>query len=310
MAQFMLASKSDNTSKSYFNGFRRWENFIHAQVHESIPAHPVLVALYITHLLDSGATFSSVNLAVYSIKWAHNLRGATDPTENAFVKNLQESAKREARPQKRRKDPVSSEMLIKLCEIFEDSNDLLVIRDLCMILICFSGFLRFDELSSLICNDIKMFDNYVSLHIRKSKTDQYRSGDEIFISKGSTVACPVLMLQKYIKLADICLDSDHFLFKPVFRSKGICKLIKKNKKLSYTGARESIISKLRLVGGDKNLGLHSMRAGGATAVANAPDHVSDRCWKRHGRWKSENSKDGYVVDSFENRLEVTKHLGI
>ena len=87
-------------------------------------------------------------------------------------------------------------------------------------------------------------------------------------------------------------------------------MIKKNKKLSYTGARESIISKLKLVGGDKNLGLHSMRAGGATAVANAPDHVSDRCCSRHGRWKSETSKDGYVVDSVENRLEVTKHLGI
>ncbi|KAK3104008.1 hypothetical protein FSP39_023639 [Pinctada imbricata] len=135
MAQFLLASESDNTSKLFFNGFRRWENFIRAQGHESIPAQPVHVALYITHLLDSGATYSSVNLAVYSIKWAHNLRGATDPTENAFVKNL-----REARPQKRRKDPVSSEMLIKLCEIFEDSNDLLVIRDLCMILICFQVF--------------------------------------------------------------------------------------------------------------------------------------------------------------------------
>ena len=59
-----------------------------------------------------------------------------------------------------------------------------------------------------------------------------------------------------------------------------------------------------------NLGLHSMRSGGATAVANTSEHVSDRCWKRHGRWKSDTSKDGYVVDSLEKRLNVSKHLGI
>ena len=194
--------------------------------------------------------------------------------------------------------------------MFKDCNDLLVIRDLCMILICFSGFLRYDELSSLLCNDVQFLEGYISLRIRKSKTDQYRDGNTILISKGSTLACPVAMLQRYIELSNISLDSEQFLFKPVFRSGNVCKLIYKNKKLSYTGARESIISKLKLVGGDLNLSLHSMRAGGATAVANASDRVSDRCWKRHGRWKSETSKDGYVVDSVENRLEVTKHLGI
>ena len=64
------------------------------------------------------------------------------------------------------------------------------------------------------------------------------------------------------------------------------------------------------MGGDLNLGLHSMRNGGATTVANASEHVSDRYWKRHGRWKSDTSKDGHVVDSLEKRLNVLKHLGI
>jgi len=40
-------------------------------------------------------------------------------------------------------------------------------------------------------------------------------------------------------------------------------------------------------------GLHSLRAGGATLAANSG--VRDRLFKRHGRWKSENAKDGYVV---------------
>ena len=112
------------------------------------------------------------------------------------------------------------------------------------------------------------------------------------------------MFNRYVTLAQLDLQSDEFLFKPVFRSKNVCKLIYKNKKLSYTAARESIVRRLKLVGGDMNLGLHSMRSGGATAVANASEHVSDRCWKRHGRWKSDTSKDGYVVDSLEKRLNV------
>ena len=54
--------------------------------------------------------------------------------------------------------------------------------------------------------------------------------------------------------------------------------------------------------------MHSLRAGGATAAANAG--VEDRLFKCHGRWKSETAKDSYVKDSVERRLEVSKQLGI
>ena len=55
-------------------------------------------------------------------------------------------------------------------------------------------------------------------------------------------------------------------------------------------------------------GMHSLRAGGATAAANAG--VPDRLFKRHGRWRSESAKDGYVKDSVDSRLSVSKSLGI
>ena len=44
-------------------------------------------------------------------------------------------------------------------------------------------------------------------------------------------------------------------------------------------------------------GLHSLRAGGASAAANAG--VPDRLFKRHGRWRSKAAKDGYIKDSEE-----------
>ena len=85
----------------------------------------------------------------------------------------------------------------------------------------------------------------------------------------------------------------------MFKSGGKCRLIYKNKPLS---------SKLRKVSDNLNLGLHSLRAGGVTVAANS--RISDRCLKRHGRWKTDASKDGYIEDSFDSRIEVSKFLGL
>ena len=60
--------------------------------------------------------------------------------------------------------------------------------------------------------------------------------------------------------------------------------------------------------GPRQFGMHSLRAGGATAAANAG--VPDRLFKRHGRWRSESAKDCYVKDSVDSRLSVSKSLGI
>ena len=83
-------------------------------------------------------------------------------------------------------------------------------------------------------------------------------------------------------------------------------LLHKDKKLSYTRTRECVVSKLKLVAPDSNLGLHFLRAGGATETANA-EGVSERCLKRHGRWRSDTAKDGNVDDSLEKKL-ITKKL--
>ena len=188
-------------------------------------------------------------------------------------------------------------MFIKLCDKLINCIDLLVIRDLTMILISFAGFLRFDELSSLKFNDVQVKEQFLVLHINKSKTDQCRQGNAIFISKGTSVACPVSMYMyiKYVKLAGFDDCSQQFLFRPIFRSRNICKLIYKNKQLSYTAARENIISILKLASGNLSIGLHSLRSRGATVAANSV--VDNICWNRQGWWKTDTSKDGYIIDS-------------
>jgi integrase len=177
----------------------------------------------------------------------------TDHTDNSVVTSLQEAGRRIACPKKSKKDPVTTEMLIDLCTQFKDCKDLLIIRYLTMILLCFAGFLRYDEISSLLCNNVNIYDEYLILFIEKAKTDQHKNGNEVLISKGNTVACPFSMFNRYLTISEIALDSKIFLSRPIFRSKNVCKLIYKNTKLSYTAARQSIISRLKLVANDLNI---------------------------------------------------------
>ena len=130
------------------------------------------------------------------------------------------------------------------------------------------------------------------------------------IAKTDSITCPVNMLQSYIDAAHIDMDSDEFIFRQVsFCKKSNSHVLRKSGKLSYTRVRELILEKLKLLGLDvSKFGVHSLRLGGATSAASAG--VVDRLFKKHGRWKSENAKDGYVKEDVNAILSVSLNLGI
>ena len=79
--------------------------------------------------------------------------------------------------------------------------------------------------------------------------------------------------------------------------------------LSYTRVQEIVLSAFDSIGlHKKSFGQHSLHAGGAPAAAHA--NINDRLFKRPGRWKSDEAKDGYVKDNVESLLSVSKSLGI
>ena len=65
---------------------------------------------------------------------------------------------------------------------------------------------------------------------------------------------------------------------------------------------------MRWKNGPRKYSIQDILPGGATAAANKG--VPDRLFKRHGRWKSENAKDGYVKDCFTDTLLESKNLGL
>ena len=79
--------------------------------------------------------------------------------------------------------------------------------------------------------------------------------------------------------------------------------------MTYSRALELSRQCLQAIGlNAAEFGLHSFRAGGATAAAQAG--VSDRLLKRHGGWKSDRAKDSYIVESQESLLAPSQALGL
>ena len=77
--------------------------------------------------------------------------------------------------------------------------------------------------------------------------------------------------------------------------------------MSYSRANELIKRELQKEELDPKLyGVHSLRAGGASAAAALG--VPDRLFQRQGGWRSERSKNNYIQESTESLLTVTKTI--
>ena len=141
--------------------------------------------------------------------------------------------------------------------------------------------------------------------IEKSKTDIYREGTWGYISRSHNM-CPVKHLEDYLRLVNITISSSQYIFRAISKGKKSW-LRRKNKPISYTTNRQNLLKVIKAVGLIwKDYGLHSVRAGEASLAANKG--IQERLFKRHGRWKSDRTKDGHVEDDLKMLLPVLKNL--
>ncbi|XP_072028447.1 LOW QUALITY PROTEIN: integrase/recombinase xerD homolog [Amphiura filiformis] len=312
----LLASRAPNTVAKYSRAFENWKAWSLSRNISYLPAIKDDIASYLIKLYNEEAPYSRIESAFYAIKWYHDcsLLVKNNPCEYKILHLLLNGLKRLSQkpvPEKRaKKEPITPEMLHaivgKNC-----SPDSLAGCELCaMLLISYAGFLRHSELAELRVCDIQYFGSYMRLFIVKSKTDQFKNGVWLIIAATGKITCPVSMFYRYITLAGIQLDgSDQYLFRPLVFMKSSGKYFLRAGKMSYSRCRDLLKEALVGIGVDsKRFGLHSLRAGGATAAANIG--IPDRLFKKHGRWRSESAKDGYVTESLQRQLAVSMSLGI
>lgn len=68
--------------------------FLNIKGGSALLASSICLALYLTDLIDRKCSSHVISATVYGIKWAHSMNNLSDPTDNTFVTNLLNSAKR------------------------------------------------------------------------------------------------------------------------------------------------------------------------------------------------------------------------
>lgn len=308
----VLASRAPGTTDAYRRSFARWKKFASSKSEfQHFSAKTEHVALYLQHLIDTTHSQSAVDSAIYAIQWAHTMAAIPSPTNSPIIHAIREAAKRlvGTRPVNK-KEPISAGMIRKLVNNSNFDN-LLELRNVCIFILAYAGFFRIQEVLHIKYGDIHFNSGYVVIDVDVSKTDQLRRGNEVVISVGSgEKTCPVKILRRYLtEVERYPVQSDHFVFRALSKCKSGHKLVAINRPVSYSTIREYFKVNFKDIVPDISLfSTHSLRAGGASAAANAG--VPDRLFQRHGRWRSVSAKKGYVDDSLGSRLTVSRMLDI
>ena len=186
-----------------------------------------------------------------------------------------------------------------------ENADLKDLRLLSLTVLSFCGFLQFQEGINIRRSDIELFPSYCSIFIAKSKTDVYREGKKIIARTNKQLTCPVTTLERYLRKADIDSNSEEYIFRAIMFSSKESKLVLRPHKyqaLSYSTVRDLFHKALTDIGlRASDYELHSLRAGGASASANAG--TNDRLITNKAMY-------GYVKDDMKDLLSVSLNLGL
>ena len=149
----------------------------------------------------------------------------------------------------------------------------------------------------------------MSFFIKKRKPDVYRECYWMHLSKVQSTLCPIKLLKKYIEAAKIKESEKKFIFRQICHCKQDFKLKDLDKPISYTAVRDILLTNSKNIELDKTqFYLNSLRSGGVMAAADFG--INNRLFQKHGRWRSEKVKNGYVHENLRALLNVSRNLGV
>jgi hypothetical protein len=326
-AAIMMATgslKAPNTFKRYTPDWAAFEQWCGERrpPRQSIPADASTVALFLQSVFERAQrerlSYMVVKGASAAIFCAHELALVPlqdNPTKSAMAKAVRGAAKRTLGVAKRnQKDPLDWDtielVVLTFAPLGACTTQALTVGTMAAVM--FAGFFRYSDATAILCDETKFFDDHMAVFLEKRKTDQLREGDVVLISRGrDTHTCPVYLTQRLIaKLG----GASHL---PLFRGFDGRKSLSDpsvtmyDAAMSYDQCRRLTLSAIaKVMKSDvatvqKTFGTQSMRSGGATAVATK---VDARVFQRHGSWKTASARDGYVRDSTETKLSVTRAI--
>jgi len=256
-------SKAPNTIRAYQSDFSDFRLFCAKNGFRSIPTEPKIVSLYLTHLSTNQAKMSTLKRRLVSIGVIHKLKGYyLDTKHPSIIENIMGIKRRKGSIQKGKK-PLLISNLKELINVIDeqDNEEIKKLRDRSIILIGFSGGFRRNEIVALDYEDLDFVSEGLKIDIKRSKTDQFGEGTKKALPYfDNSQYCPVVSLQKWIKISNISSG-------PLFRR------FLKGSKLSGNRLTDQTVALLikaylQLAGVDStNYSGHSLRSGFATSAA-------------------------------------------
>ena len=158
--------------------------------------------------MDSRRSYHPVKEAIYAADWVQKIARLQTISSCPIIDQIQSGSHRILGKPTIKKDPVTPDMLRHLVLKLSSTPSLKEVRSVSLCLTAYAGFLRFDELSSILCCDINILDSHLEIFLEKSKTDQFRDGHWIPISRTGKITCPVEALLSYIKVGGIDLKEE------------------------------------------------------------------------------------------------------
>lgn len=258
IVELIQASLSSNSRIAYQSDLK---HFIAAG--GNIPCTPEIVACY---LAAHAGKLSVATLCrrLVSIGKAHTTQGLLSPTKTDIVNAVMRGIRRTHGSAQKQVAPAIKKDLLEMVNELQGTKG---IRDRALLLIGFAGAFRRSELVSLEHHDLEWVKEGLTIHLRRSKTDQEGEGRKIGIPWGRGLICPVKSLQAWLDISGI---TEGKIFRPINRHGQIAQA-----GLAPQAVACIVKARVEVVGLDPaSYSGHSLRAGLVTSAAQAgvPTH--------------------------------------
>jgi integrase len=307
MLEDIWTARQASTVQQYCYALRKFFSFCLLFNSEVVlPIDSLAIAKYLAFMRHSGHAHTAFKVIIVALKWIHSfipgIKKMNCPLEDQFVLKLRDSALRNVPKKANQKEPIKSDFIKQMIYNLPEDASLVQIRNVLMPALAYCLLLRHDELCHLNCKFITESKRGLKILIPSSKTDVFREGKTVFLTKQVGGYSVFDLFQNYVKLAGLRLGQNHFLFSPIFHGHLI------NEKLAYSSYLKIVKVQMISLGLNPDFyGTHSLRSGGASDLAS---QVTEFELMLSGRWRDPRSLKSYVKVPEDRRFAIADKLSL
>jgi integrase len=307
MVLFGMSARACSTLRTHDTYWARFEDWCGHVGVAALPASELSVALYLTYMLQQGASAAMVQSASAAVACTHRLAGLDSPTESMWAANVREAARREAPAALRVKDSLSPTEIARIVTAnVLQTAELHTQQKGVACLLMYAGLLRASDLLGVAWHTIEFNTEGMHLFIPKAKTDQLGKGRCVPIARTRDAFCPVGLTEAFLVAAGHSAAGPGPLIR-VFGPSG--RASSADAAPCYSTLSTWVISACVAAGiATSHIGTHSFRKSGATALANAG--VSAGVLQAIGGWACPSVLDRYVTHGDASLFGASRSLSL